>query len=94
VMIMIHGAPEGAEILQNGIQLGAAPGPVQLDRSTEPVVLTFKADGYGLTSLPVVPDGDKTVEVKLKAKPRQVAPQQHNSRDDIIPSVDFDQKAK
>jgi hypothetical protein len=92
VMSTIKGAPDGAEILENGIQLGAAPGPIQLDRSTEPVVLTFRADGYGLASRPVVPDTDKTVDVKLKPKPRPV--QQHQSRDDIIQSVDFDQKAK
>ena len=96
VMITIHGAPEGAEILENGIQLGAAPGPVQLDRSTEPVVLTFRAEGYALASRPVVPDGDKTVEITLKQKPRPVVPtgKRAPAKDDIIDNVDFNQKGK
>ena len=96
VMVTISGAPEGTEIFLDGIELGAAPGPIQLDFAGQPVVLTFKADGYIVASKPVVPDGDKTLEVKLKAKPRApVNPTgKHGpNKDDIFDKVDFNQKA-
>ena len=95
VMVTITGAPEGAEIYRDGTLLGAAPGPVQLEQGADAIVLTFKADGYIVASKPVVPDGDKALEVKLKAKAH--APVQRprgNAHDDIIDNVDFDKKAK
>jgi serine/threonine-protein kinase len=97
VMITISGAPEGTEIFQDGIELGAAPGPIQLDTSSEAVVLTFKADGFIVLSKPVIPDGNKTLDVKLKSKGRAATPtgaKKNPTKDDIIESVDFNQKAK
>ena len=95
-MITITGAPEGTEIFRDGTELGAAPGPIQLDLAGEPVVLTFKAEGYIVASKPVVPDGDKTLDVKLKARAHAVVPTGTHApgKDDIIDNVDFNQKGK
>ncbi len=96
VMITIAGAPEGTEIFRDGTELGAAPGPIQLDAASEPVVLTFKADGYMVASKPIVPDGNKTLDVVLKPKPHGPAPtgKRGTNKDDIFDQVDFNQKAK
>ena len=50
VIITITGVPEGTEVFAGGMTIGAAPGPVQLPRIAEGMVLTFKADGYLPTS--------------------------------------------
>ena len=68
VIITITGVPEGTEVFAGGMTVGAAPGPVQLPRVAEGMVLTFKADGYLPLSTTVVPDHDQTLPVKLKKK--------------------------
>ena len=68
VIITIAGVPEGTEVFAGGMTIGAAPGPVQLPRIAEGMVLTFKADGYLPTSTTVVPDREQTLTVKLKKK--------------------------
>ncbi len=68
VIITIDGVPDGTEVFAGGMTVGAAPGPVQLPRIAEAMVLTFKADGYLPTSATVVPDHDQPLKVKLKKK--------------------------
>jgi hypothetical protein len=68
VIITIEGVPDGTEVFAGGMTVGAAPGPVQLPRIAEGMVLTFKADGYLPTSATVVPDHDQPLVVKLKKK--------------------------
>ena len=68
VIITIDGVPDGTEVFAGGMTVGAAPGPVQLPRIAEAMVLTFKADGYLPTSATVVPDHDQPLRVKLKKK--------------------------
>ena len=68
VIITIEGVPDGTEVFVGGMTAGAAPGPVQLPRVAEGMVLTFKADGYLPTSKTLVPDHDQTLAVTLKKK--------------------------
>jgi hypothetical protein len=68
VIITVLGVPAGTEVIAGGMTVGAAPGPVQLPRDEAAMVLTFKADGYVMASQGVVPDADKSIEVKLKKK--------------------------
>jgi hypothetical protein len=87
--------PEGTEVLVAGSTVGAAPGPVQLARGEQEVVLTFKLDGYLPASKTLVPDRDQQLAVTLKRKlglSRPGAPKPH-TKDDIIDDV-FDKKAK
>ena len=83
VIVSIEGPPEGTEVFGGGMTVGAAPGPVQLPYSKDPIVLTFKADGYLPASRSVVPDRDQTLPITLKKKP--VAPvRPTHSHDDIL----------
>lgn len=68
VIITIEGVPDGTEVFAGGMTVGAAPGPVQLPRIAEAMVLTFKADGYLPTSATVIPDRDQPLRIKLKKK--------------------------
>ena len=83
-IITVAGVPEGTEVLVGDKVVGVAPGPVQLDRSSTAVVLTFRADGYVPTSKSVVPDGDKPLDVTLKKKAVRGAGGKKPGRDDII----------
>jgi len=68
VIITITGAPEGTEVFAGGMTVGAAPGPVQLPRDSSPLVLTFKADGFVMTSKEVTPDTDQELGITLKKR--------------------------
>jgi len=68
VILTITGAPEGTEVIAGGMTVGAAPGPVQLPRDGSPLVLTFKADGYVMTSKEVTPDRDQELGITLKKR--------------------------
>jgi hypothetical protein len=83
VIITIAGVPEGTEVFAGGMTIGAAPGPVQLPRVSEGMVLTFKADGYLPTSTTVVPDREQTLTVKLKKKGSGGGGTRRPGRDDI-----------
>ena len=82
-IITVAGVPEGTEVLVGDKVVGVAPGPVQLDRSTTPVVLTFRVDGYLPASKSVVPDADKPLDVTLKKKAVRGGGKRPG-RDDII----------
>ncbi|HUS28649.1 MAG TPA: serine/threonine-protein kinase [Kofleriaceae bacterium] len=84
VIVTVAGVPDGTEVLVAGKVIGAAPGPVQLERGTAAVVLTFRADGYLPTSKSVVPDGDKLLDAALKKKPKVSGGGHRPGRDDII----------
>ncbi len=68
VMINVTGVPDGTEVAIGKSVVGTAPGPVQLDRSSEPVVLMFRAEGYALFSQQVTPDRDQPLALKLKRR--------------------------
>jgi len=83
VIVTVTGVPDGTDVLIGGVSIGVAPGPVQLDRGTRPVVLTFKAPGYLPASRTLTPDGDRPLAVQLRRRPGGGAPRQQ-SKDDII----------
>lgn len=84
-IITVAGVPDGTEVLVGGKVVGVAPGPVQLDRSSTAVVLTFRAEGYVPASKSVVPDGDKPLDVTLKKKAARGGNDgKRPGRDDII----------
>jgi hypothetical protein len=69
VTITIVGPPAGTEVLgPGGRLLGTAPGAVQLERSEQDVVLTFRADGHVARSIPVATRGDQQITVELEAR--------------------------
>jgi hypothetical protein len=82
-IITVAGVPEGTEVLVGDKVVGVAPGPVQLDRSTATVVLTFRADGYLPASKSIVPDADKPLDVTLKKRATRGRGKKPG-RDDII----------
>ena len=83
VIVSIEGVPDGTEVFGGGMTVGAAPGPVQLPYSKEPIVLTFKADGYLPASRSVVPDRDQSLPIVLKKKAAAPVRPAH-SHDDIL----------
>jgi eukaryotic-like serine/threonine-protein kinase len=87
VIVTISGVPDGTEVLVAGSPIGVAPGPVQLAYGTDPVVLTFRADGYVPASKPVTPNADSSLAVALKKKAVRRA-KSKGDKDDII-DVDF-----
>ncbi|MDB4960344.1 MAG: serine/threonine protein kinase [Myxococcales bacterium] len=82
VILNITGAPEGTEVFAGGMTVGVAPGPVQLPRDPGPLVLTFKADGFVITSKEVVPDRDQDLAVTMKK--RAGAATKKRTRDDLL----------
>ncbi len=85
VTVTITGVPDGTEVLVRGALVGTAPGPVQLDRGTTPVVLMLRADGYAPLSRPITPDKDQPLELHLKKK-GGAAPAAHHDggKDDLL----------
>jgi serine/threonine-protein kinase len=65
VAITVDKAPAGSEVVLAGQVLGKAPGPFTLARGTAPVTLTVRKQGFASKSIDVVPDGDRTVDVRL-----------------------------
>ncbi|CAN5917559.1 hypothetical protein BH11MYX3_BH11MYX3_34280 [soil metagenome] len=83
LIITITGVPDGTEVFAGGMTVGAAPGPVQLPRVAEAMVLTFKADGYLPTSTKVVPDHDQALTMVMKKKKGSGPGIRRPGRDDI-----------
>jgi hypothetical protein len=102
VTVTIAGAPANTEVLVAGVLIGTAPGPVQLPRGADAVVLTFKADGYVAMSRQVTPDRDQPLGVTLKKRaPASGKGKGHgqgqgnpnrDGRDDLIDVFDKDKK--
>jgi tRNA A-37 threonylcarbamoyl transferase component Bud32 len=88
ITISVEGTPANTEVLVAGVLIGTAPGPVQLPRSEDALVLTFRADGFVAMSREVKPDRDQTLAIPLKKKPGG----KRRTRDDLIDV--FDKKAK
>jgi hypothetical protein len=65
VAITIDKAPAGSEVVLAGQVLGKAPGPFTLARGTAAVTLTVRKQGFATKTIDVVPDGDRTVDVRL-----------------------------
>jgi len=69
VTIQIDGPPAGTEVYgPGGRLLGTVPGPVQLERADQEVVLTLRADGYTTRSMPVRASADAAFTVELESK--------------------------
>ncbi len=86
VTITISGVPEGTEVVVLGKVIGTAPGPVQLTRGTDKVVMMLRADGYQADSKTVTPDHDQPLETHLKKKGgggRPTTPTKQPDKDDI-----------
>ena len=88
VIVTISGVPDGTEVLVAGTAVGVAPGPVQLPYATDPLVLTFRAEGYVPASKSITPTSDSSMSMSLKKKQ---APRRTHRKDDII-DVDFGRK--
>jgi eukaryotic-like serine/threonine-protein kinase len=72
--ITIAGPPAGTNVYGPAGPLGTAPGTIQLVRGSDEVQLVFQADGYETTTARVAPDGDKSIDVPMIAKPVAAAP--------------------
>jgi serine/threonine-protein kinase len=91
VIVTVTGVPDGTEVLVAGAVIGAAPGPVQIAYGADPVVLTFRAEGYLPASRSITPAADGELAVALKKKPVRRATGGASTKDDII-DVDFGKK--
>ncbi len=71
VEVQLSGLPDGASVLgPDGDVLRTGDGPVELDRGTETVTLTFEAEGFEDNALDVVPKANMVVQVALKPTPK------------------------
>ena len=68
VTFTIDGPPAGTEVYGPQGLLGVVPGKIQLLRSEEPVLLTFKADAHRAKTREVVPLDDGAIELELERK--------------------------
>jgi hypothetical protein len=84
VIVTIDGVPAATEVSIAGVIVGVAPGPVQLPRGGDPMVLTFKVDGYLPQSRAITPDRDQRFAVALKKKGATASPPVHSRKDDIL----------
>ena len=83
VIITVAGTPKGTEVRIAGALVGVAPGPVQLPRGTDPVVLTFALAGHVAESRTLTPDADQQLTVKLQRRGGG-RPKRPSGKDDII----------
>ncbi len=74
VTIAVRNVPPGTEVYSPSGLVGVAPGELQLERSEQPLRLTFKADGYRAKTLSVSVTHDTEVDVK------QLAPKKRRKR--------------
>ncbi len=74
VTIAVRNVPPGTEVYSPSGLVGVAPGELQLERSEQPLRLTFKADGYRAKTLSVSVTHDTQVDVK------QLAPKKRRGR--------------
>jgi hypothetical protein len=65
VAITVDKAPAGSEVVLGDQVLGKAPGPFTLARGTTAVTLTVRKQGFATRTIDVVPDNDRTVDVRL-----------------------------
>jgi eukaryotic-like serine/threonine-protein kinase len=68
VTLVVQGAPRGAEVLLDGVSLGATPGPIALRHGTSAIELTVAARGYEPHRLTLIPDRAQTATVTLRRK--------------------------
>ncbi|MDQ3336921.1 MAG: protein kinase [Myxococcota bacterium] len=84
ITITVDGPPRNTEVLVAGVLIGTAPGPVQMPRDTDALVLTFKAEGFVPASREVTPDRDQSLSISLKKRVTGKRP----TRDDLIDVFD------
>jgi hypothetical protein len=83
ITVDVRGVPAGTEVLVAGAVVATAPGPVQLPRGADKVVLMFRAEGYTPQSRTVRPDADQPLKLVLKKKRGQARPATSDD-DDVI----------
>jgi hypothetical protein len=74
VIVTIEGAPAVTDVSIAGRFVGSAPGPVQLPRGQDPVILVFKTEGYLSVSKTITPDRAQTLAVPMKKRARPSPP--------------------
>src|SRR5690606_30181513 len=70
VTVTVSGVPDGTEVYGPRGLMGVAPGPIQLHRGSDEVILTFKADGHVSKSHAVTPEADQPLAITLEPKER------------------------
>ncbi len=68
VELTIQSEPKNVRAFLDEDEIGTSPGPLMLERSEEPVDLTFKAAGYHEKSITLTPKADAIVSVTLDRK--------------------------
>jgi serine/threonine protein kinase len=71
VTVTVSATPDGVEIVRGDEVLGRAPGAVKLPRSSDPVVLVFRKDGFLGAQRTVTPSNDVDLKVRLLPKPEE-----------------------
>lgn len=99
VQLAVAGAPKGATIIgPGGVQLGVAPGVLELPQSRDPLQLVFRAKGFEDLEREIVPVASGTITVamtpvemkpKLRPKRRVKKKKKGKGKDDLeIPDWD------
>ena len=71
VFITLTSQPQAADVYLNDKRLGLTPGPFELERSSQPVVLEVRASGYVSATVSLVPLSDLEQKVALSRKQRR-----------------------
>ena len=67
MQLAVAGAPDGATILgPGGVELGVAPGVLELPQSSDPLQLVFRAEGFEDLEREIVPVASGTITVDMK----------------------------
>jgi hypothetical protein len=75
VLVWMESNPVGARIVRvsSGFVLGRTPEVIELEQSTEPVLVRFELEGYIPLTREVSAASDSTLTVELKAIPKKPA---------------------
>ncbi|MBW2456028.1 MAG: serine/threonine protein kinase [Deltaproteobacteria bacterium] len=71
VKLTVQSTPKTVDVYRDDEKLGTAPGPIVIERSDEPVKLTFKAPGHRTETRDVTPTADGFVSIDLPRLPRK-----------------------
>jgi hypothetical protein len=73
ITVTLADAPAGAEVHIGGRMFGTAP-KVMIPHGELEAILVISADGYITQSIPLTPNKDQTISVKLKKKEKDATP--------------------
>ncbi len=71
VKLTIQSEPKKVDVYRGKEKIGSAPGPIVVQRGTDPVKLTFKAPGYRSETRDVTPSADGFVSISLSRLPQR-----------------------